>query len=82
MEKAALLAKLKCENVSNFSNEKIENDYMIELCNDKSKETRDDKTKENSLLIDLLENEQFLNYKDYYGKNISNCDFSKIKELQ
>lgn len=80
MEKAVLLAKFKCENVCSFLDEKEKNEYMIITCvNDEKRELN---IKENSLLIDLLENEVFLNYTDEFNKEVINCDFKKIKELR
>lgn len=80
MEKDVLLAKFKCENVCSFLDDKERLEYMIETCVDDLK--REKEIKENSLLIDLLENESFLNYFDEFGKEVINCDFKKIKELR
>jgi len=77
MDKAAILAKLKCKIVSILTDEKIENDYMITCA---SFEDRDLKIKEYSLLINLLENSDYINYEDAC-EITKGCDFSKIKEL-
>lgn len=58
MNKAAQLVDLKCKLVCIFSDEKIEQDYLIDNCVDF--EDRELKIKEYSLLINFLENEHYL----------------------
>ena len=68
-----------------FANKKIEDEYMIEMCTDSFLEVKgfEERAKEYYILSTLLDNIQFLNYRDKCtGKKIVNCDLNNIHNLK
>lgn len=84
MEIAAINSDIKCQSATDFSNKRIEDEYMIELCSTSGLEVKsfDERSKENFILSLLLDNIQFLNYIDSCGKKVKNCDLTKIHNLK
>lgn len=78
---AANISALKCK-ASYFGELDLnEKNYGLKNCNI-SIFTFLDKINRKRLEIDLLENIQYLNYIDEFGKEIINCDLEKIKEFE
>lgn len=85
MDITVINSDIKCASATAYSNKRIEDDYMIELCSTSLLEVKDfeERSKESFLLAMLVENIQFLNYRDKCtGKKITNCDLNKIYNLK
>lgn len=84
MDIAVINSNIKCESATDFSNKRIEDDYMIELCSTTKLEVKefDERAKENYILSLLLDNIAFLNYRDKCGKLVTNCNLNKIHNLK
>ncbi len=75
---------IKCEFATAYANKRLEDEYMIKICatsilDVKSFEVR---MKEKFLQALLLDNINFLNYRDECGKKVTNCDLNKIHSLK
>lgn len=84
MDIAVINSNIKCESATTFSNKRIENEYMIELCSNSTLEVKsfEERSKESFLLSILLDNISFLNYYDKCGKKVVNCNLTKIYNLK
>lgn len=74
------LTVLKCEFAKKLLDAKIVEDYGVKDCNTgifSSLEKVDDI----KLKIILLQNIKYLNKKDEFGRDVINCDLTKIKDL-
>lgn len=85
MDIPAVNSNIKCESSTAFSNKRIEDEYMIELCSGSCLDVKsfDEISKEKYILAMLLDNIQFLNYRDKCtGKKVVNCNLNKIYNLK
>lgn len=75
-----VLSSLKCDLSSLYSDKLKEEDYHIKLCKTSILEVLsvEERIKENYLKILLIENINFLNKINEYGKTIINCDLNKL----
>lgn len=73
----------KCSFSTKYHNKFIEEEYFVKLCKTSILDNKsfEEIVKEKYLIIYLLENINFLNFKDEYGRTITNCDLNKIYNL-
>ncbi len=84
MDLAAVNSDIKCAFASAYSSKRVEDEYMIELCNTSILEVKgfEERMKEKFLQAFLLDNILFLNYRDECGKKVINCNLTKIHNLK
>lgn len=84
MDLAAINSDKKCIFGSLIANRVLAEEYMVEVCKTSRLDVKseDERIKENFLLSVLLDNIEFLNYRDCADKRIVNCDLNKIAHLK
>lgn len=85
MDIALINSDIKCASANIFTSKRIEDEYMIKMCTNSLLEVKgfEERAKEYYILSTLLDNIQFLNYRDKRtGKKIVNCDLNKIHNLK
>lgn len=80
---ATTLSGHMCKMADLYYNRMIEQDYFIRLCKTSILDNKSfkEKTREEALLINLLQNTRWLNYTNEYGKQVTHCDLNKIYNL-
>ncbi len=85
MDIVEISSDIKCISATTFSKKRIEKEYMIKMCADSALEVKtfEERAMEAFIFVQLLENIQFLNYRDKRtGEKICNCNLNKIYNLK